>query len=768
MHRRNDLLTPENASHREELRSGFTFLSEVARQVESGVRMSYSLFFIRRHVERRIALPPQDSFTARSRAMMRCRRPSLTLAEESVFLTKLFDFVQSPTLVGPMKSSLSLLSICLALFSANSSARQIVFPKPLSPRIANYRISVTLDAEKKMLKGKETLEWRNTSNERVRELQFHLYLNAFKNSLSTFMKESGGHLRGDRMPPGGWGWIDVNFMTIRNGEELKSKIEFIHPDDDNTGDQTVFRVPLAQPVSPNQTITLDITFTARLPRVFARSGYDKDFFMCGQWFPKIGVYEPAGMRYATKGQWNCHQYHANSEFYADYGVYDVDMTVPKNFVVGATGILENERANEDGTKTCFYHAEDVHDFSWTASPLYSVVEDQWKHVRIRLLIQPQHVSGSAERYVLSAKAALQYLNDHVGTYPYPNLTIVDPQYGADGAGGMEYPTLITGDALWGIPEGIRLVELVTIHEFGHQYFYGMVGSDEFEEAWLDEGITQYYETRIMDATYGVKTSGIDCLGFRMGDFEFTRSGYADTKERKIAPTFDNAWAYKAGGYGTMSYNKPATFLTTLQRMVGDSVMDEIMKTYFERWKFRHPCSRDFIAVVNDVVHRRLGDKFGKDMNWFFDQVLYGTDVCDYELTSIQSGIAFGPRGVVDSAGKKIAPRPPRDTTKGEMYTSSVLVSRLGEVKMPVDVLVHFEGGTEVREHWDGQARWKEFTYTNEHEVDWAKVDPDNVLAIDVNVNNNSRTNDRITQPIWKYTVKFLYWVQNILQYSEPF
>jgi len=667
-----------------------------------------------------------------------------------------------------MKPLLLTLASVFCLFSSSASARQIIFHHPLSPRIANYTISVSLDSATKMIHGKETLRWLNSSKDRISELRFHLYLNAFKNSKSTFMTESGGQLRGDRMEAGGWGWIDVTSMSVRGGEDLKSKIEFIHPDDDNAADQTVYRVPLEKPVLPNQTITLDIDFAAKLPKVFARTGYNEDFFMVGQWFPKIGVYEPAGMRYATKGQWNCHQFHANSEFYADYGVYDVDITVPKDYVVGAVGMLDHDRTNSDNTKTYFYHAEDVHDFSWTASPLYKVVDAQWKHVKIRLLIQPDHMKGSAERYIQSAKAALEYFDEHVGTYPYSNLTIVDPQWDASGAGGMEYPTLITTGTFWGIPEGFRLAEVVTIHEFGHQYFYGMVGSNEFEEAWLDEGITQYYETRIMDATYGAKTSMIDLLGFHAGDFEITRWGYTSLENPKIAPTFAYAWDYKEGGYASMTYDKTATFLTTLQRMVGTDVMDEIMKTYFERWKFRHPCSRDFIDVVNEVVHRRLGDKFGPDMNWFFDQVLYGTDVCDYALKSIQNEIVVGTHGIVDSAGAKITRYSFLNPGKALMYDSHVVAERLGEIRMPVDVLVHFDDGTEIREHWSGQERWKEFKYTGHKKVEWATVDPDHVLAIDINGNNNSMTTEQVSSPIWKYTVKFLFWIQNTLQYSALF
>ncbi|HLF20111.1 MAG TPA: M1 family metallopeptidase, partial [Bacteroidota bacterium] len=569
---------------------------------------------------------------------------------------------------------------------------------------------------------------------------------------------------GLEMELGGWGRIDITKMNVRGGEELKSRMQFIHPDDDNEKDQTVFRVPLSKPVLPNQTLTVELEFTAQLPTIFARTGFHGNFFMVAQWFPKIGVYEPAGMRYATKGQWNCHQLHSNSEFYADYGIYDVDMTVPKEFVVGATGLLQKEKENPDGTKTLWYRAEDVHDFAWTASPDFSVVEDQWQHVKIRLLFQADR-EGQVTRHLESAKAALGYFERWLGKYPYPNLTIVDPLYGGFGAAGMEYPTLITGGSFWGMPVGLKLTELVTIHEFGHQYWYGLVANNEFEEAWLDEGFNQYSETRIMDETYGKKTAAIDFLGYRQGDLEFARSGYAGLENPKIAPTFARSWDYKAGGYGVMTYNKTAVFMTTLERMIGRPVMDEIMRTYFERWKFRHPSTKDFVAVVNQVVSRHHGGKFGKDLSLFFDQVLYGSDVCDYELTTISNRAARGIKGIVDDKKEPVEGSSEKDR---EIQESYVRVSRLGEVKMPVNILVHFDSGKEVREHWDGEARWKDFRYSGEDQIVWAKVDPDEVLVIDINLLNNSKTEQPDRSAIWKYAVKFLFWVQNVLQFASIF
>ncbi len=556
--------------------------------------------------------------------------------------------------------------------------------------------------------------------------------------------------RSSRVLGDGSGHIDISSMKSAEGQDLTSTLEFIHPDDDNAQDQTVIRVSLAKPIAPHGTITLLIDFTAQLPRVLARTGYYQNFFMIAQWFPKIGVYEVAGQRFATKGSWNCHQFHSTTEFYADFGVYDVSITVPARFTVGATGTLEGEKANEDTTKTLTFHAEDVHDFAWTASPLFIPVNDRWQGVEITALMQPQRRSQAA-RYLSSAKTALDYFDVHVGKYPYRTLTIVDPAYGAFSAGGMEYPTLITADALWGVGEWLRGAEVTTVHEFGHQYWYGMVANNEFEEAWLDEGVNAYFESRIMDETYGPKTAVLNLLGFRMGDFEMIRNMYTAMANPKLAPTATFAWKFP-GGYGSLTYDKTAVFLTTLERMIGRAAMDSVFRTYFQRWQFKHPCGRDFIAVFNEIVPRIHGNRFGANLNWFFDQVLYGTDVCDYELTSIHN-VKLDGRWEGATA----------ESLRTTLYESKIMVSRLGEIQLPVTVLVRFENGNEVREEWDGKARTAEFTYRRDVPVTLAQVDPDHLLAMDINYNNNSKTAEPLKTPIWKYTMKLLFWIQNVFQ-----
>src|SRR5579872_4968823 len=293
----------------------------------------------------------------------------------------------------------------------------------LSDHIVAYRIRAQLDPALKTVTAHETLTWRNTSPLPVGELRFHLYLNAFQNEKSTFMRESGGRLRGASTAKDAWGYIEVQRMRIAGGADLTGGLRFVHPDDDNADDQSVAAVSLPQPVAPGASITLDIDFLSRLPKVFARTGYHNDFFMVGQWFPKIGVYE--------NGAWNCHQFHATTEFFADYGVFDVTLTVPSDYVVGATGVQQS--VTEDAArhqKTVRFYQEDVHDFAWTASPHFIRTERAFgpNRVRMILLMQPEHAWQTGRHY-RALENGLKWFGQWYGAYPYQTITLVDPPYG---------------------------------------------------------------------------------------------------------------------------------------------------------------------------------------------------------------------------------------------------------------------------------------------------------------------------------------------------
>jgi hypothetical protein len=642
------------------------------------------------------------------------------------------------------------LTILLAANGRPICAQPVLFPHPLSPRIVTYDIDVRLDAATHILTGHEALTWRNTSRDTIREIPFHLYLNAFRNNRSTFMKERSPALATNTEGEDRWGYSEIRKLTYgRDAQDVLENLSFIHPDDDNADDKTVALLALPETLSPGDTALLSIDFTAKLPDPpIARSGAREEFNFAGQWFPKPGVY--------IDGRWNCHQYHSTSEFFADFGVFNVRITVPEKNIVGGTGQEYDLRNNGDGTATHFYHAEDVHDFAWTTSPAFVEFKDRLGGIEIRALVQPDHL-GQGLRHLEAVKTALEYFQNWYGPYPYPNVTVVDPRRGAGGTGGMEYPTLFTAGTIYGLPEGLKTLELVIIHEFGHNYWYGMVASNEFVESWLDEGINTYTEIQIMNDRYGSDKSVMDCLGFRLSDLQLARGEYV------LAPSTDpilrTSWGYYSGtSYGVNSYMKPGMMLTTLQNYLGRDTMLKVMRTYVERWRFKHPTTKDFISVASEVS--------GQDLSWFFDQALATNAILDYSVDRISVEEIHPSIGYDYTRSLGVA----ADSLSGEkitpgMYLNEVDIRRLGDFKFPVEVEMIFKNGDRIREHWDGQELWKKYRYTGPERLLSATVDPDHKIPLDINYTNNSKTVEEETLGIRKMATRFLFWMQ--VMFDQP-
>jgi hypothetical protein len=612
--------------------------------------------------------------------------------------------------------------------------------QPLSTRVVHYQIEARLDPARKTVDAQETLTYHNLTGQPLDVFPFHLYLNAFQPT-STFMREvrrdgTRGTSAGSRWDPKHYGAIEVKSFQVEGQGDLTRQMEFIHPDDDNTDDRTVFQVKLPKPVPPGADVVFRIAFHDQLPEVLERTGYKRDFFMVAQWFPKVGVW--------WHGAWNCHQFHANSEFFADFGVYDVKVTVPQTYVLGSCGDEVARVRNPDGTQTVAYHAEDIHDFSWTADPHFHLVEDSWTGsggpVKIHLLLSPEH-ERQRQRYLQVIKGTLDRFDRWYGPYPYDRITLVDPPHGAGDAGGMEYPTLITCGSTWWEPRGLRGTELVTEHEFGHQYWYGMVATNEFEEAWMDEGINSYTEVKVLDSLYGSGRSALDWWGLTADDSGTQRLAYLSEPDTDPLARF--AWKYLSShAYGAVTYGKTATVLLTLEGLLGEETMRRALHTYFMRYRFTHPTGEDFLKTLEEVS--------GQDLRWYYNQAVYGTQVLDYEVLRIDSDR-------VDWYEKN----PPPEKKGQTLYRDLVVVHRKGDFIFPVDVEIQFDNGEKVRERWDGGDRWVRYTYLKKAKVDSAEVDPDHRVWLDANFFNNSRTREpdsRATRKLasyWLWIIQFL-------------
>jgi aminopeptidase N len=615
---------------------------------------------------------------------------------------------------------------------------------PLSPRNANYSITARLNPATRSIDASETIVWRNITSRATSELRFHLYWNAWRDTRSTFFRERA--LAGAAPPrsDAAFARLDVQSIRVRSSPEsggppadLTGRMRFIAPDDANEHDQTVMAVALPSPVQPGQSLTIELEWTAKVPRPFARTGVVGHSYFVAQWFPKLGVLEDTG--------WNCHQFHATTEFFSDFGVYDVRLTVPHGWIVGATGRERLRTDNADGTTTHHYHQEDVHDFAWTTSPTYLVRQEKFEHpglppVEMRLLYQPEH-AGQEERHFGATRTALRRFGEWFGAYPYEQITIVDPAW-QSGAGGMEYPTLITAGTRWLVGPRVTLEtpEEVTVHEAGHQFFYGIVATNEFEHAWMDEGMTTFAAARAVAEdhpdTYleqryfgGFVPWVFKDIRLRRETFWNRLAGY-----RPAAKTDDPSGPshrfHPAQGR-SITYNKTALWLNTLERWLGWPVLQAGMSKYFERGRFRHPKPDDFFASISEASD--------EDVTWFFDEVHRSSNVFDYAVQDLRS------------------------TKVDDRFRTMVIVRRYGEAIFPVDIVVRFADGEEVTEAWDGRSRWTELTYERSARALSAAVDPRRVLLLDVNYTNNSRTLEPDgPRAATKWAAKWLVWLQDAL------
>jgi hypothetical protein len=569
--------------------------------------------------------------------------------------------------------------LALLLFFAPVTALRV--PGPLSPRNANYQIEASLDAATKTVSGHERITWRNTAAVPANELVLHLYMNAFRNDRSTFFRESGGRHRGNDFAKHGWGAVDVKRILVAGREAPL------------TVDDTLGTVKLSQPIAPGASVEIVIDFTTRLPKVFARTGWADDFFAVAQWFPKIAVFD---------GKWRANQLHLNSEFFADFGVYDVTLKVPENFAVGATGV--------EVAKNVF-HAEDVTDFAWFASPRFIVRTDHWQDVELVLLSWP---GDEWVRHFAAAKTALDELLRRYGPYPYSRLTIVDvPESDAPGAGGMEYPTLFTTMS-FPVPAALHVDEWVTIHELSHQYFQGMVSSDEAEQAWLDEGFTETMTDWGLSREFGRESALYDFLGHRLSYVEAARLGYRALADRD--PPDTPSWLFvDNASYSINSYSKIDLTLRTAEQLLGAEKFEAGMRHYFEKARFTHPRREDFL--------RLFAEGSGADLDRFWHATLQTSQVLDYQVLSVTARQLEKPAGWLRSdGGVEVEASPPPDPKAP--WRSEVVVHRKGEILMPVSLRVVFDDGSERRERWDddGSVRWRRYVYETAHPVARAEID----------------------------------------------
>jgi len=602
-----------------------------------------------------------------------------------------------------------------------------------SLKIANYDIEVHLDHKGKNASCIQKLNWKNTSPDTLRELRFYMYMNAFKDLKSTYLKNTRKMFGQDlnNRTEKEWGHIEVTQAVDRNGNDLVQNQEYIQPNDGNVLDETVLSIPLEMPLLPGEVIELDMNFDVKLPRTIVRSGYGpRDFFLFVHWFPQVCVYEP---KVDGNWGWNSHQFMPGTEFFSDFGDYNVEIYASDHLVIGGSGCktFSGKVLGTIGEQLVRFQAHDLIDFGWVAYPEYETYTSTYGDTDIEILMVPEHCAF-ADRYLKAIEQSLEYLEKHVGKYPYPKITVVDPPTHTLNSGFMEYPMMITGATAYGIPRSVRSVESLVIHEFTHMYFMASLASNEKEEAWLDEGFVTYFEDRILDHYYGNQNSLFDVLGARSGNAQQSRNEYVSMENPNLGKIARPGWEFD-GGFKSLIYAKTATAFKTMERIIGSGIMDEIIKTYFERHKFTHPKEADLRKIIKEVLEKNASN-FESDK--YLDQVLHATSSINFKMVDINNS------------------------------TKTIEAIREGNFEIGTEVLIMFKDGSSKTVYWKGSEKYFKHTFSSSKEVISAHIDPEQKIYLDLNLNNNSITLDPNKKPLYKYAAKLGHWLQAVSQWTS--
>jgi len=543
-------------------------------------------------------------------------------------------------------------------------------------------------------------------------------------------------------------------------------------------------------------LELEIEFDARLPIPIARTGGRDDYFLVSQWFPKVAMFETVGVRGATEDRWNAHQFHGPTEFYAEYADFDVRIGIPAGWGIVSTGVGEPEGEAADGVVWHRYRQRAVHDFAFSVGE--RMVDVSSTHdpagpggpVTIHIFV-PAGTEHQAERWTHIAQAGLDVMGQRVGPYPYETLSVIFAPWWASETLGMEYPTLITGgpgDPLWDtdVFSPLRMGEYVTAHEFAHQYFYGLVGSNEFEEAYMDEGFTEYWGDRIMIETFGEESTAGSLLGREFPAIAIENMSLPADRVLPQSVWSGDSYLARNGYKFAQFYNIPALTMMTAEGLFGRETVDRVFAEYFRRWAFHHPRFEDFLEVARETG--------GAEFAEFVVESYTVTRQPDYRIVTMDTEVWERPRGRLvtldgviephdeDDDESKLAGLDPaaretdglilaevhdpgrsRDEPGGierrsfefeqtepdedweaeeDVYHESrVRIAGPSWTHLPVEVHFRFADGALVRERWDGHADYRLYRFVRAAPLSEVHVDPEGINLLDPDPANNARTRD---------------------------
>ena len=547
---------------------------------------------------------------------------------------------------------------------------------------AQYALRAELNPVAKRLTGDARARYQNRSPDTLRLVAVHLHQNLF----------APGAARNVEVPP-------TNGMTVlrvmaqgRPLPQLRDVDASVQPGFQIEG--TIAWIRLPTPLAPGSAADFEFSWEYTIPADGApRSGTDGEVFMIAYWYPQFAVYDDVN-------GWQTDWYMGNAEFYMDYADYDVALTVPAGWLIGATGELKNapevltpetrERLAEarrspevvhvvtetdrapgrsttvgtGGKVTWLFEARNVRDFAWGTSDKYLWDATRADSATINAFYRPSRIAWAWDQSARYARHAIEFLSRFLWPYPYPQMTALD---GVVSCSGMEYP-MIT--CIGGQRDTLGLYS-VTVHEFGHMWFPMQVGSDEKRHAWQDEGLTRFNQAQAMRSFFG----GYDLERIVRDAY----LGFARTGNEVELMRHGDLYPVGTPAYSVASYQKMATNLVALRALLGDDVFMQAYREYGRRWIGKHPTEYDFFNTFNDVSKR--------DLSWFWRTWFYETWPLDQAIGGVE---VRGDSATITVEDRGLAPMPVR-----------VAITRQGGAaverrEIPVDVWLRGERHATLR------------------------------------------------------------------------
>ncbi len=453
--------------------------------------------------------------------------------------------------------------------------------------LSEYIINVDFIPEQKIIQANQNVIYTNNEDEDLQSIFFHIYPNAFKT------KETMPFLFDDyiRAYPNGFaeGYINIEELYI-DGD----KVEYFIKGDANT----ILEIPLSQNLKQGENISIDMKYEVKIPPATERFGYGKDTYNLGNWYPVIAVYDETG--------WNLDTYYPLGDpFYTDVSNYRVSINAPKDITIATTGDILVKEQNDDIIKWNI-EADLVRDFAWIASAKFEIIEEKIDDIVVKLyFLNDQEIDTEVREVAInSAVDSIRIFNSIFGKYPYNQYSVVQTNFPS----GMEYPQIVFIGKDYYRKEYINFLETLIVHETAHQWWYGIVGNDQIEESWLDESLTSYSEVIYFTENYSKKL-GRDYHKYENLD---RYAEYPDSiKEAPVIKALNEFEGWE--DYGLLVYTKGAIFLDDLKMKYGEEMFYNILKTYYNRYKFKIAKTEDFIKISEEIAGDDLGTYFDKGL-----------------------------------------------------------------------------------------------------------------------------------------------------------